>query len=573
MIELLFPSGTQLVIEAAQVQTEKIEIFAHREVVSAACPDCQQVSAKIHSRYKRHPHDLPCFGFPVQLHLVVRRFFCHHEPCSRRTFAESFPELVRFKKRRTNRLCQQQLADAFAVSGEAGRQLLPLLAMPLSGDTLIRDIRCQLEVEAQTPHVLGIDDWAKKRGHTYGTILVDLESRQPVDLLDSREVADVTAWLQQHPGIEIISRDRGQDYAKAASLGAPEAQQVADRWHLLKNLREVVETVLGQEPAVLAAAGKVEETDVSQQPTQTSPVEEEMLTTAVTPSEVPEAVSQTPVNEAPTKADQRQAARHARKQARFELVRQLHQEGHSKREIQRQLQISWRTVDKYLAADTCPLYTRGRLRPSMLTPWLPYLEERWQAGYTNATQLWREIEAQGFKGSRGLVARWAARERKLLPPATQYSRQQPREVRPKLTRQTRPVPWSAPRASWIVVKERALLDDQEKAALERMIAADAQVKLVAQLAERFVTMVKQREAGKLEQWLQDAAASGVRSFISFASGLRQDLTAVYNALSMRWSNGQTEGQVNRLKFIKRMMYGRANFDLLRKRFLYRPMTA
>ncbi|MCA9919901.1 MAG: ISL3 family transposase [Anaerolineales bacterium] len=507
------------------------------------------------------------------MHLAVRRFFCHHEPCSRRTFAESFPELVCFKKRRTNRLSQQQLAVAFAISGEAGRRLLTLLAMPLSGDTLIRDIRCQPEVEAQTPRVLGIDDWAKKRGHTYGTILVDLESRQPIDLLDSREVADVTVWLQQHTGIEIISRDRGQDYAKATSLGAPEAQQVADRWHLLKNLREVVETVLSQKPDVLAAAGKVEETDVSQQPTQTSPVKEETPTTTVTASAAPEAVSQTPVNKTPTKADQRQAARQARKQARFELVKQLHREGHSKREIQRHLKISWRTVDKYLAADTCPIYTCGRKRPSMLTPWLPHLEERWQAGYTNATQLWREMEAQGFRGSRGLVARWAARERKLLPPTTQYSRQQPREVRPKLTRQTRPVPWSAPRASWIVVKERALRDDQEKAALERMIAADAQVKLVAQLAERFVTMVKQREAEKLEQWLQDAAASGVRSFISFASGLRQDITAVYNALSMSWSNGQTEGQVNRLKFIKRMMYGRANFDLLRKRFLYRPMTA
>ncbi len=333
-------------IEAVQVQTEKINIFAHREMVSAVCPDCQQISTKIHSRYKRHPRDLPCFGFPVQLHLMVRRFFCHHEPCSRRTFAESFPELVRFKKRRTNRLYRQHLAVAFAVSGEAGRRLLPLLAMPLSGDTLIRDIRCQPEEEPQSPRVLGIDDWAKKRGHTYGTILVDLESRQPIDLLDSREVTDVTAWLQQHPGIEIVSRDRGQDYAKAASLGAPKAQQVVDRWHLLKNLREVVETALGQKPAVLAAAGKVEETDVCQQPTQTSSIEEEMLTTAVAPSETPDAVSQTPVNQAPSKADQRQATRHARKQARFELVRQLHQEGHSKREIQRHLKISWRTVDK-----------------------------------------------------------------------------------------------------------------------------------------------------------------------------------------------------------------------------------
>lgn len=235
MIELLFPSGTQLVIEAVHVKSGQIDIYAHRNVAQVPCPDCQQLSTKIHSQYQRHPHDLPCFGFRVQLHLAVRRFFCHYKPCSRHTFAESFPELVRFKKHRTNRLCQQQLAVAFVVSGEAGQRLLPLLAIPFSGDTLIRDIRRQSDVDPQAPRVLGIDDWAKKRGQTYGTILVDLESRQPVDLLDSREVADVTAWLQQHPGIEIISRDRGPDYAKAASLGAPEAQQVADRWHLLKN--------------------------------------------------------------------------------------------------------------------------------------------------------------------------------------------------------------------------------------------------------------------------------------------------------------------------------------------------
>ena len=569
MFELLFPSGCHLIIEDVQVQTEKIDIFAHREVMTVPCPNCRQTSTKIHSRYQRRPYDAPCFGFSVQLHLTVRRFFCHHPSCSRRTFAEPFPELVDFKKRRTRRLRQQQLAVAFAVSGEAGRRLLPLLAMPLSGDTLIREIRDTPETEAQTPRILGIDDWARKRGCTYGTILVDLESRQPVELLDSREAADVAAWLKQHPGIEILSRDRGSEYIKAANLGAPQAEQVADRWHLLKNLREAVETMLGQKPHVLTAAGTVNEKydDPLLPKTQT-----EEVPTANTPIELVCALkNQEAVGKTVTRAEQDKAARHARKQARFELVKQLHQEGHSKRAIQRHLGISWRTVDKYLAAESCPLYTRGRLRPSKLTPWLPYLEERWQAGYTNATQLWREIETQGFTGSRGLVAKWAAKERRLLPPATQYSRKQPQNVRPKLMKQTRPVPWSAPRASWILVKERALLDEQEMAALARMGSADLQVAIAAQLAERFVEIVKQKAADKLEQWLKDAVASGIRSFISFANGLRQDYAAVYNALSMVWSNGQVEGQVNRLKFVKRMMYGRANFDLLRKRFLYQPM--
>ncbi len=254
------------------------------------------------------------------------------------------------------------------------------------------------------------------------------------------------------------------------------------------------------------------------------------------------------------------------------MVKQLHKNGYSNRAIGRHLGISPRTVRKYIEVDLCPHYSTGRIRPSILTPWLPYLEERWQAGYTNATQLWREIEAQGFTGSRGLVSRWASKERKLLPRSTQYSRQQPREVRPKLTKQTRPVPWTSPRASWILVKDRSQLGGQEKAALERMMVADKQVEVAAQLAERFVKMVKQHESDKLEQWLKDAVASGVRSLISFANGIRQDYSAVHNALSSIWSNGQVEGQVNRLKYIKRMMYGRANFDLLRKRVLYQQVT-
>lgn len=569
MIELLFPSGCHLMIEDVQVQTQKIDIFAHRGVMAVPCPNCRQTSTQIHSRYQRRPYDAPCFGFSVQLHLTVRRFFCYDPFCPRHTFAEPFPELVDFKKRRTRRLRQQQLAVAFAVSGEAGRRLLPLLAMPLSGDTLIREIRDTPETEVQSPRILGIDDWARKRGCTYGTILVDLETRQPVELLNSREAADVAAWLKQHPGIEILSRDRGNEYIKAANLGAPQAEQVADRWHLLKNLREAVETLVGQKPHVLTAAGTVSEKQDA--PLLLPETQTEAAPTAGTPAEQScAAKDREAVGKLLTKAEQKKTARHARKQARFELVKQLHQEGHTKRAIQRHLGISWRTVDKYLAGESCPMYTRGRLWPSKLTPWLPYIEERWQAGYTNATQLWREIEAQGFTGSRGLVAKWAAKERRLLPPTTQYSRTQPQDVRPKLTKQTRPVPWSAPRASWILIKERAQLDEQEKVALERMVSADLQVAIAAQLAERFMEMMKQKAADKLEQWLKDAVASSIRSFISFANGLRQDYAAVYNALSMTWSNGQVEGQVNRLKFVKRMMYGRANFDLLRKRFL-QPM--
>jgi transposase len=415
MIELFFPEAAQLVIEDVQMLGEKLYIYARGRSVTAKCPVCQTQSDKTHSRYQRHPQDLPCFGFRVQLHIIVRRFFCQNDRCGRLTFAETFPELLGYKARRTQRLSRQQLTVAFAVSGESGRCLLSSLAMPLSGDSLIRDIRRAPGEKMVTPRVLGIDDWAQRRGHTYGTILVDLESRQPVDLLNSREAEDVTAWLKQHPGVEIISRDRGHDYAKAASDGAPTAQQVADRWHLLKNLREAVATMLSHQPAALAAAAEVDEgEEVGNGDTK----DIEGGQTTVTAESI-EAISAS-VQQPTTKAERDQAARHARRQARFEMIKQLHKKGYSNRAIGRHLGMSPRTVRKCIEADVCPQYSTGRVRPSKLTPWLPYLEERWQAGYTNANQLWREIEAQGFAGSRGLVSRWAAKERKLLPQSTQY---------------------------------------------------------------------------------------------------------------------------------------------------------
>jgi transposase len=196
-----------------------------------------------------------------------------------------------------------------------------------------------------------------------------------------------------------------------------------------------------------------------------------------------------------------------------------------------------------------------------------------QAGFTNATQLWREIKAQGFSGSRSLVSHWAATERKLLPPSTRYSRKQPGGIKPTIIRLEKPAPWSAQRTAWLLVKDRDQMDEEEKAVLARVKAADSQVATAAGLAERFVQMVKQQEESHLEQWLADVTQSGIRALMSFANGIRSDLAAVRNALSMIWSNGQTEGQINRLKYLKRLMYGRANFDLLRKRVLYRPLLA
>jgi len=518
----------------------------------------------------------------VRLHLEVRRFACQTGNCARKTFTEALTGWLGYKARRTTRLKESHLATAYALGGEAGRGLCGELGMPISGDTLIREIRQTPEPAGPTVRVVGVDDWAFKKGQTYGTILVDLERQQPLELLETRETEAVTAWFEAHPEIEIVSRDRGKEYIKAATDGAPQAEQVADRWHLLHNLREAVVTFLQQKPLGLQAAATAlpaAETELKADPepgeieldlsqtvaiallAESEPAEVELDLSQVAPA--PELAKKRP----PTQGEQAKAARHTRRQERYAQVRHLDQEGLSERAISRRLKMTPRTVHRYLNAATCPQYASGRVRQSKLTPWVTYLEQRWQAGCTNASQLWREIAKKGFSGSLGLVNRWAAAQRKLLPAETRYSRQQAETVKPALARQVQPPPWSAQRASWLFILDEIRLKAEEQAARLRMCAADPELATADELARRFVRMVKERQADQLDQWLVDVGTSGLKGLKSFVNGIRADLKAVRNALTMNW--GQVEGQINRLKFIKRQMYGRAKIDLLRKRVLYR----
>ncbi len=565
--ELLFPAELHVHIDQVErsEQTITIRIRSTRDV--GVCPACGQESRRIHSVYQRSPKDLPIVGYAVQLLTGVRRYFCDNTGCERRTFAEQFPGFLTPKSQRTQRLISQHQAIAFALGGEAGQQLCASSGMSISADTLIRAIRRTPDQAVPTPRVLGIDDWAKRKGQDYGTILVDLETRQPVDVLDSRTVEAVADWLKAHPGVEKVSRDRGSEYIKGVSEGAPDAEPIADRWHLLSNLREALVILLEKKPAALKAAAQATPVESAQEP----------LPDNGAPPPTVEENQQHPVSSAETQAageivslaQQEKATRRARRQARFEQVHAVYATVGSIREVARQLHMSRRAVKRYLNAEACPQYPEGSARHSKLAPYLKSLQERWQAGCTNASQLWREIRQDGFTGSRGLVARWAAQERQRLPGPIRYRRQQDATFQ-SLPLPTPPViPWSAKRASWLIVKKPPDLTDEEKEALDRMIQADSQVALGVNLAKQFATIVRHRQENELDGWLESVRTSGLPALLSFANGLQKDLTAVRNALHYAWSQGQTEGQVNRLKFIKRSMYGRANFDLLRKRVLAR----
>ena len=585
LTDVLFPAELQLHVDRIEMEENTINISVTSTNGRSICPHCQAISERVHSSYNRHPADLPLVGYTVRLDMAVHRFFCDNDCCEAKTFTERIPAFIQHYARRTDRLAIRQQSVAIEAGGAIGQRVLTILDMPVNSDTLIRFVRNAPEPDVATPRVIGVDEWAKRKGQSYGTILVDLETHRPVDLLPDKSAESFAKWLQEHPGVEIISRDRGVEYIKGATEGAPDAIQVADRWHLLTNLRDALKRLLESNRACLKAAAEkavdesheYEQEQVSATDTESHQAlkkleqkesEKSFLSSTSAEKLVDKNTQkkQLETTQEFTKAEQEKQARHARRQEHYEAVLQLHQQGVSIRGIARRLKMSRVTIRKYIEAETCPMYPEGVKRGSKLDPYMSYIQQRWEAGCHNATQIWRELRELGFHGSRGLVASWAARERTKLPKslATIVSPD------PAKTPDQEVVPWSPSRASWLLVSEEDELTEEDKQALERMKQADEEVAEAHDLGQRFTEMVRERQHESLLPWLEDVARSKISALTGFANGIKQDLAAVTNALSLPWSNGQTEGQVNRLKLIKRQMYGRANFDLLRRRVLARP---
>jgi transposase len=531
----LLPDPAELRLDHLISETQSITIVVATVRPTACCPVCQHPSARVHSRYIRSLADLPWSGTTVRLRLHTRRFFCSSLTCSRHIFTERLPRTAARYARRTTRLNEALQLIGFALGGEAGARLATRLGMAVSGDTLLRRIRQFTAADPPAPRVLGVDDWAWKRGHRYGTILVDLERHHVVDLLPDREAVSLEHWLQAHPGVEVISRDRSSAYAEGGAKGSPEAAQVADRWHLLRNLSEALQQIIEREPASLAgAAARAHEQQPSAAP---------VLATRVAPL---------PSSQPPTRAEQVSQERRGRRLAHYREVMSLRQEGWTQEAVAQQLSLSTRTVRRWEQAGQFPERRMAPPRRQRLDRFLPYLEQCWEQGFQNALALWREMREQGYRGSRGAVQRWATRQRKMTPPES-------KPTRPVITiPRPRQVTW------WLLQEptERKAEHHQFICALEQLCPAITQA---AQQGRAFIQLLRKRQPEQFSDWLEQSKATELRAF---ATSLQRDETAVRAALASPWSNGQTEGQVHRLKLIKRQMFGRAKFDLLRKRVLY-----
>lgn len=544
MEELVF-GWVSVRLEWLERQTEHLVILLRPTTVSADCPLCEQSSQRVHSGYQRSLQDLPCCGQVLRLRVAVRRFFCDNAACRRKVFAEQLPELMLPYARRTVRHNAALTTLGLAHGGEAGQRTAQQLGLRVSADTLLRRVRAVPDPPAQTVRVLGVDDFAFRRGQNYGTILVDEETHQPLDLLPDREAATLTRWLKKHPEIEVITRDRARAYAEAARAGAPQAQQVADRFHLGLNLREAVERVLSRQSADLRKAAQ----EVSPRAQTEKLLREEGLL-----QELPEpAKRQVPNPEA------FQAERRARRLARYEEVHRLFENGLSKSAIAQHLGMQRETVRKFLRAETFPERVIPAGRPSSVHPYAEYLRERWRAGCTSAKKLHQEMRAKGFRGALVTVRRYVSGWRKQAAPALRQLASLPDFATP------------APRqAAWWLIGKTDDLEPEERDFVTELTRLAPVLGALQSLAQEFLEMLRKRVEPAFDAWYKRVQASGLTELKCFAAGLLTDEAAVRAALSSEWSNGQTEGQINRLKMLKRQMYGRAKFDLLRLRVLYAP---
>jgi transposase len=537
-VRTLLPDARALCCESIQWDGQRITVVVRSVSVGSPCPCCGKVSERIHSRYLRRLADLPWQGAVVAVHWHSRRFFCDHPSCVRRIFTERLPEVAAPRARKSARLTVALRAIAVACGGEGGARLAERLGMGTSPDTMLREVRRVSLPEFPSVRVLGVDDWALRRGQRYGTILVDLERHRPIDLLPERSSEAFRDWLLAHPGVEIISRDRGDYYIKGATAGAPEASQVADRWHLLHNLQEALVRLVDRYPQELRAACKAARSDASA----LSPKPALATNGEVLPPQAEQ-----------TRAEQVREARRARRIERYQQVIELHQQKIPLRDIARRLELHRSTVRHWVLAGSF-LERATRHRASHVDPWIDFLKSRWAEGCQNAAALTAELRKQGFDGSYNMVRRRVAKWRK----------SDGRSDRPKQTAGFRRL--SPKTMAWLMLTSPQALEPEQLILVQRFFEQCPAAEQVSRLGRRFAEMVRHQRADDLDDWLKQAA-SAPHELRQYAAGLVDDLSAVRAALSLPWSNGQTEGQVNRLKLVKRQMYGRANFDLLRRRFL------
>lgn len=549
LLQSLLPSPSLLRLDSQELRTGDHHLTLHlcSTQTMVPCPLCGQLTQRIHSRYERTLADLPCIDFSLTLIVQVCKFFCLNTGCRRRIFAERLSAVAAPWARKTVRFVQRLQSLALALGGAAGARLGAQLGYASCGSTLLNHLRPVPLPDFETPRILGVDDFAFRKGHNYGTILVDLEKHQPIALLADRKAETLAEWLQAHPGIAVLSRDRSKTYKRAMNEGAPDAIQVADRFHLVKNLSEMLERAFGSYRAELKAA------EQSQQ----------QATVADAPEETVIAISK------PTATEQAQQRIQANQQQRIEqqkAIKTLRAQQWSQAAVAQKLGVSLKTVERYSTAPDFPEIPirRPTFGRSLLDRHKPQLLGWWNAGVREPSALMGLLKSVGYGGSLRTLQRYISglREAQGLPPV----RIKVIHPLPKVADAQSP-PFTPRQAAYLVVLRPENRQAEDTDLLERVVEQHPSLFSLIGLADEFLQLLRQRQADDFDDWLVKAAACSIKPLQTFAAGLLDDYAAVKASMSMEVSNGPVEGLNNKLKMLKRQMYGRAGLDLLTKRFI------
>jgi len=533
----LLPHLRGLLIGPVRCTAAGVVLEARSRLAGAACRACGTWSSRVHSGYVRGVQDGPLGGRPVLIRLGVRRFFCGNPACPMTTFAEQVDGLTARYRRRTLPLLALLAQVGLALAGRAGARLAAALGIGVHRSTLLALVAALPEPEmAAAPQILGVDDFALRRGRVYGTVLIDITTGKAIDMLPDRETATFAAWLAARPGAQVICRDRAGGYAEGARAGAPDAIQVADRWHLWHNL-----------------AGYAEKTVVAHRGCLTGPEAPGGRAAGPGPAGAQAAVPELTPAEPDGLRDVcgRERRLVTRTRERHAAIHELLAAGHSLGVISRTLGLDRNTVLRFARQpDVGALLVKATSRDSKLDPFKPWINQRWHEGVTDVSVLHTELQARGWHGSVQAVRRYVRpfRARGTAPP--------PAPAVPKTRQITR----------WLLSRPASLSAD-EQAQLAGIRARCPHLNTLARHVTSFAEMMTGLHGHHLEQWLADVEADDQPQLHSFAAGIRRDLHAVTAGLTLPYSSGAAEGNVNRIKMIKRQMYGRAGFRLLRKRVL------
>ena len=444
----------------------------------------------------------------------------------------------------TQRLYQIIQVIGLATGGRLGIRVTARLGIQTTRQTILRRIMALPTEPIGEVSQISINDFSFRRGYKFGTIIVDLQTHKVLDVLPDRTADTSAAWMAAHPELEIVSRDRGGDYAAAARQGVPQATQSADRFHLMKNLTEAVELTLAR------CRAEIRKGAFDALPEEEKKGREELRL----PTEFVSLESWKPAPDPCTERER--LARQVQQQDRYEQVLALRAQGLGNVEIAKRLGLTARTIQNW-QKNGFPQAERRRKRPSTLDPYAHYVLIRWEQGCTNGLQIYRDIKEQGYTGTEKTVYRF-------LVPLRKKQQIIQKAIVPHAPLQD----FSAHDAVWLFVRDPTKLNEKEQATLTAICQASETARTTYQLVQEFRQILHKLEGEKLDTWLEEVRASQIRELQSFVLGIERDKAAVVAGLTLPYSTGLVEGKVNKLKLIKRMGYGRAAFPLLRQRMLH-----